>query len=123
MAGIFGKLGLADTDRVFNATAGQQAIYEEAANWIAERNRELDAVLAVFVEQTGSNYKQRYKLPGGGHLARRGPDGRYGAVKAYGYWDVALQYAGHVHGPAVGQPEHRAAGQRGCGGISAGAGQ
>jgi len=90
MSGIFGKLGLADTDRVFAATVGQRVIYEEASTYIAGVNAEIDRILAVFVERTSSDYKLRYKLPGGGHLARRGPDGRYGAVKAYGYWDVAF---------------------------------
>ena len=30
MAGIFGALGLQDTDRVFNASSGQLKIYDEA---------------------------------------------------------------------------------------------
>ena len=90
MSGIFGALGLNDTDRVFQATAGQRVIYEEAVSYVNRVNAEIDRILGVFVERTTSDYKLRYKLPGGGHLARRGPSGRYGAVKATGSWDVAF---------------------------------
>src|SRR5512139_2836365 len=90
MAGIFGKLGLADTDRVFNATVGQQAIYDAAVEYVNKVNAEIDRALSCFVAETTSDYKRRFKLPGGGHLSRRGPDGRFGAAKAYGSWDVAF---------------------------------
>lgn len=90
MSGIFGHLNVSDTDRVFNATVGQRVIFEAANEYINRVNAELDQVLSIFVEETTSEYKRRYRLPGGGHLARRGSDGRYPAVKAYGYWDVAF---------------------------------
>lgn len=90
MSGIFGHLNVSDTDRVFAATIGQRVIYEAAAEYIARVNAELETAMAVFVERTTSDYKLRYKLPGGGTLQRRGPDGRYGAVKAYGQWDVSF---------------------------------
>lgn len=90
MSGIFGKLGLADTDRVFAATQGQRVIYDAAVEYINQVNAEVARILDVFVERTTSDYKLRYKLPGGGYLARRGNDARYGAVKAYGSWDVAF---------------------------------
>lgn len=90
MAGIFGHLNLSDSDRVFNSTAGQQAIYTAAVDYINRINTDLEAAMSVFVERTTSDYKLRYKLPGGGRLQRRGADGRFGAVKAGGQWDVAL---------------------------------
>jgi hypothetical protein len=90
MAGIFGRLGLSDTERVFAATQGQSVIFEEAQTYIDRVNAEMAQVLSVFVEETTADHKRRYKLPGGGTLARRGADGTYGAVKAYGYWDVAF---------------------------------
>lgn len=90
MSAIFGALGLNDTDRVFKATVGQRVIYEEAVAYVNRVNAELDRIMAVFVERSTSDHKLRYKLPGGGHLARRGPSGRYGAVKVTGYWDVAF---------------------------------
>lgn len=90
MAGIFGKLGLSDTDRVFAATQGQRVIYDTAVAYINQVNAEIARILDVFVERTTSDYKLRYKLPGGGYLARRAGDARYGAVKASGSWDVAF---------------------------------
>ena len=90
MAGIFGRLGLSDTERVFAATQGQSVLFEEAMAYIARVNGELNQVLSVFVDETSSDHKRRFKLPGGGHLSRRGADGTYGAGKAYGYWDVAF---------------------------------
>lgn len=90
MASIFGKLGLADTDRAFAGVVGQEVIYETAIEHVNLVNAELDRFLSVFVERTEERFKERYKLPGGGHLDQRGPDGRYGAAKAIGQWDVAF---------------------------------
>lgn len=90
MGAIFGHLNISDTDRVFQATVGQQVIYEAAVAFIERINAELAAAMQVFVERMTSDFKLRYKLPGGGYLQRRGPDGRYGTVKATGQWDVAL---------------------------------
>lgn len=89
MSRIFGDLGLSDTERVFAATQGQRVIFDRAVEYVNAVNAQINAVTAAFVERETSDYKFRYKLPGGGHLARRGADGRYPAVKAYGYWDVA----------------------------------
>jgi hypothetical protein len=90
MSGIFGALGLNDTDRVFQATVGQAVIYQQAADWVAQQNAALNAALSVFVDETTSDYKRRYKLPGGGRLQRIGPNAQPGATKAYGAWDVAF---------------------------------
>lgn len=90
MSTIFGHLNVSDSDRVFRATQGQQVMYDAAVEYINRVNAELNAAMGVFVERTTSDFKFRYKLPGGGHLQRRGPDGRYGAAKAYGQWDVAF---------------------------------
>ncbi len=43
----------------------------------------------MFVEEQTENFKERYKLPGGGRLQRRGGYAASGAVKAYGGYDVA----------------------------------
>jgi len=90
MSAIFGHLNISDTDRVFASTAGQQMIFTAAQDYLNRVNADIAAAMAIFVERTTSDFKLRYKLPGGGHLQRRGPDGRYGAVKAYGSWDVAF---------------------------------
>ena len=90
MSGIFGAIGVSDSDRVFSATVGQRVIYETAMEYIARINADLDAAMAVFVDESTDEYKRRYKLPGGGYLQRRSNNGRYGSVKASGQWDVAF---------------------------------
>lgn len=90
MASIFGHLNISDTDRAFSTTVGQRVIWEAATDYIARANAELDETIRIFVERTTSDFKIRYKLPGGGYLQLRGDDGRYGAVKAQGSWDVAF---------------------------------
>lgn len=90
MSAIFGHLNIQDSDYVFNATQGQRVIYDAAQAYLDRINADIEKALGVFVDESTSEYKRRYKLPGGGSLQRRGSDGRYGAVKAYGQWDVAF---------------------------------
>ncbi len=90
MANIFGHLNVSDQDYVFSSTVGQRVIYEAAANYVDLASEELTRLLSVFVARSTSDHTLRYKLPGNGYLQRRGPDGRYGAVKASGQWDVAF---------------------------------
>jgi hypothetical protein len=89
MAGIFGILGLSDTERVFANTVGQAVVYDGITRLVSQYNDELYAALAVFVEEQTPNFKERYKLPGGGRLQRRGGLAPSAAVKAYGGYDVA----------------------------------
>lgn len=89
MAGIFGILGLSDTERVFANTVGQAVVYDGIARLVDRYNQELTAALSVFVEEQTENFKERYKLPGGGRLQRRGGYAASAAVKAYGGYDVA----------------------------------
>lgn len=90
MGVIFGHLGIDDTERAFNATIGQRVLYEAAVAYINRVNVELEQVASVFVARSTSDFKLRYKLAGGGYLQQRANDGRYGAVKATGSWDVAF---------------------------------
>jgi len=90
MSALFGHLNVADTDRVFSATVGQKVIFEAATSWINKHNEELNRLTSVFVSGNTEEFKLRYKLPGGGYLQRRGPDGRVAAVKATGQWDVSF---------------------------------
>lgn len=90
MSGIFGHLNLSDSDRVYNATQGQMAIFDAVQDYLARVNTEITAASSVFIERTTSDHKLRYKLPGSGTLQRSGSDGRYGSVKGYGQWDVAF---------------------------------
>src|SRR3990172_263924 len=90
MSGIFGHLNIADTERTFNATIGQRVLFEAATDYVARANAELAALQSLFVARTTSDFKLRYKLSGGGYLQERANEGRYGAVKALGSWDVAF---------------------------------
>lgn len=90
MSGIFGHLNVSDSDRVFSATVGQRVIYETAMEWINMINGDINAALAIFVEEETSDHKRRYKLPGSGYLQKRNRDGSYSTVKAVGQWDIAL---------------------------------
>lgn len=90
MGAIFGHLNISDTERAFNATVGQRVLYEAAQAYINRANAELAQITSLFISRTTSDFKLRYKLAGGGYLQRRGPDGRYGAVKVTGSWDVAF---------------------------------
>lgn len=90
MSGIYGALGLNDTDRVFLSTLGQRVVYDAVNQVLAQHSADLNAAMGVFVEETTSDYKRRYKLAGGGRLQRMGDQSRPAAVKAYGSWDVAF---------------------------------
>lgn len=90
MSGIFGLLGLPDTDRSFVNVVGQRVVYDASEMILARYNADLRASLGMFVERTTEEFKWRYKLPGGGRLQRRGSKTDSAAVKATGQWDVAF---------------------------------
>ena len=94
MSGIYGALGVSDTDRVFLSTLGQSVVYDAINKVIADYNAELNAAKSLFVEKTTSDYKIRYKLPGGGKLQRLGNQAPSAAVKTTGQWDVAFPLEG-----------------------------
>lgn len=89
MANIFGEMGVRDSDRLFNNTIGQQVIYDESQKFVDLYNRDIAAATACLVGGTTDLYKERYKLAGGGTMQRRGRNGKPGASKASGSWDVA----------------------------------
>lgn len=90
MSGIFGVLGISDTDRSFINTIGQQVVYDATQVLLTQYNTDLQAAMSVFVESETTDHKWRYKLPGGGRLSRRGGQAQSAAGKAYGSWDVAF---------------------------------
>ena len=92
MAGIFGMLNLSDVsaDQVFVNTVGQQLVYTATQRYLERVNADMNAALSVFVERTTTGYSERYKLPGGGRLQRRGGAAQSGAVKAANAWDIGL---------------------------------
>lgn len=90
MSGIFGALNISDTERVMLSSMNQRVVYDAVNQVLGDHNADLDAALSVFVQETTSDYKIRYKLPGGGRLQRMGNQAPSASVKAYGGWDVAL---------------------------------
>jgi hypothetical protein len=90
MSTLFGALNLNDTDRVFQATVGQEVIYSEVQRYLDRFNQDMQDAMAIFVEGTTTNYTERYKLPGSGYLQRRGIAARTGEVKANAGWDVSF---------------------------------
>lgn len=92
MGQLLGLLNIAEAaaDKTFVQVIGQRMVYEAVQELLTAYNAELDMAKRVFVERTTSDFKFRYKLPGGGRLQRRGGQAQSGAVKASGYWDVAF---------------------------------
>jgi hypothetical protein len=90
MSGIFGILGLADSDNSYVSTIGQSVVYDAVNALLAQYNDELNKAKTVFVQRTTDEFKFRYKLPGGGRLQERGGQAPSGDVKRYGAWDVAV---------------------------------
>lgn len=90
MANLFSGLGLEDTDFVFRSTVGQDVIYQVAADWVADRNADLQAATSAFISGMTEDFKARYRLPGGGFLQRRDEKGRFNNVKVTGKWDVGF---------------------------------
>jgi len=101
MAGIFGLLGLDDNDRSYVNNVGQRQVFDAANTWLQAQQVEMMRVYSIFIEQETEAFKERYYLPGGGRLQRRGGQAQSAATKASGSWDVAYpledfgaQYAG-----------------------------
>lgn len=90
MSTIFGAIGLNDTDRVFQATAGQQVVLDLINQYVDRLNGDMNAAMSVFVAQTTENHSLRYKLPGNGKMQRRGLQAQPGARKLTGQYDVAF---------------------------------
>lgn len=89
MSWLSGMLTLNDTDRVFNSTDGQRVVLDAIATYLNKVRSDLALAQSVFVETSTTDHIERYRLPGGGRLQRRGGYARSGAVKNFGAWDVA----------------------------------
>ena len=104
MSALFGILGIDDTERVYANTLGQSVIYDAINEVLNRFNDEVDKALSVFVESVTEDHTQRYKLPGGGRLAKMSGRATSPEVKAYGGWDVAYpleQWGASVGGSRV----------------------
>lgn len=89
MANLFGLLTTSDSDRAYANQVGQRVVYDAIQTYINKVNMDLDMAISVFVEGNTEDFAERYKLPGGGRLQRRGLQGRPAPVKVSGGWDVA----------------------------------
>lgn len=89
MASIFGLINLNDSDYAYVNTAGQALVFTGTLRYLTQYNADMAAAQRVFLDGDTENYKERYKLIGGGRLQRRGGQTVSGAVKATGQWDVA----------------------------------
>lgn len=107
MSGIAGALNINDSDRVYVSTLGQNIVYDAIQQTLAQYNADLMGAMSVFVDSNTSNYKERYKLPGGGRLQRTtGNGGPTGAFKANGQWDVAYPLEGFGTSIASGRVDY-----------------
>lgn len=92
MGQLLGLLNIAEAaaDKTYVQTVGHRLVYDAVKTLMNSYNAEIAKAKKVFVERTTSDFKFRYKLAGGGRLQRRGGLAQSAAVKATGYWDVAL---------------------------------
>ncbi len=92
MSGLYGVFGIGDSDRVRLNSLGQSVVYDAVNTYMAARSAEIAAAMSVFVGETTSDYKRRYRLPGGGMLQDMGfdPQSAPKTVKTSGSWDVAF---------------------------------
>ncbi len=90
MSGIYGILGISDTDRSFVNTIGQSVVYDAITQILQRHTADLAAARAVFVERQTEEFKIRYKSPGGGRMQMAGGLAPTGNVKRTGSWDVAF---------------------------------
>ena len=92
MSDLLGALNISEAaaERTYVNTLGQRQVFDEVQKLMARYNAELDVIKRLFIERSTEDRKFRYYLPGGGRLQRRGGDGRSGAVKAGGSWDVGF---------------------------------
>lgn len=94
MSGIFGLLDLDATDRSFVNSIGQGVVFDAVNELVNRYNRDLQAAMAVFVEDETELHQERYYLPGGGRLPRLGRQVPGPASRATGSWTVGYPLEG-----------------------------
>lgn len=90
MSGIFGLLGLADGDLSYVNTIGQRLVMDAANEYLRVVTEDANKAYSVFIQEITEGHKERYKLPGGGRLQKRGGKAPSASTKAYGGFDVAF---------------------------------
>lgn len=100
MSTIPGLLGLQDNDRSFVDTVGQALVAEATETVLQQHRRDVDVATRLFIQEVTEDYKERYKLPGGGRLQELSERSAAGARKRIGSYDVA--YPIREYGDAIG---------------------
>lgn len=96
---LYGFMNLKDVFSQRVEDVGVQVVNDAIDATLAEHNRQLNEIMAIFVDNT-TQYKLRYKTPGAASLQPLDENGRARPVKVAGYYDIAfpLQMGGIAWG-------------------------
>jgi hypothetical protein len=89
MSAIFKLAGFNASDYAYVNNANQELIYSASQEYIGRAIQHSNEMMSAFVEESTTNYKERYQLPMGGRMQRTGTSARGAAVSSNGGWDVA----------------------------------
>lgn len=106
MSGIFGVLGVEDTEAALLDHIGQGLIFDAINEVLGYHNADVVAATGIFVKGDTEMYLERWMAPGSGMMMPAGQDpfGPPPAVQRYGYWDVSYrltEYAEAIAGSRV----------------------
>lgn len=88
MTTIYGILGIQDRDTTVDSV-GQRTTFDATTELLNRHNEDVNAVSAVFIEETITEYQDNYYLPGGGKMQKSTRLSRPGAVKPLGSYTTA----------------------------------
>jgi len=93
MSGIFGVLGVEDTEAALLDNIGQGLVFDAINDVLSYHNADVVAATSVFVKGETEKYLERWLAPGGGMMSPAGQDpfGPPPAIQRYGHWDVAYR--------------------------------
>lgn len=107
MSGIFGVLGVEDTEAAFLDSIGQGLVFDAINEVLGYHNADVVAATRLFVKGETEKYTERWLSPGDGMMSPAGQDpfGPPPSVQRYGSWDVSYrlsEYAEAISGSRVG---------------------
>lgn len=93
MSGIFGVLGVEDTEAAFLDSIGQGLVFDAINEVLGYHNADVVAATGIFVKGDTEKYTERWMAPGSGMMMPVGQDpfGPPPSVQRYGYWDVSYR--------------------------------
>lgn len=89
MATRYGVLALGDALTLVN-TVGQTEVWDVAQRYLAAHAARFQRMSSFLVERITEKYSDKYYLPGGGVMQRRGGWAQSHAIRTTGAWDVAF---------------------------------